>query len=109
MLEGLWTAEFRSSSGLLGFGTVIFDSGRVMGGHGGYYYKGTYAIDGEIVTGKLRVQKYNPGYVSVFGPLDTFELQASGSANEALMVLTGFMVERPEMRVSIICTKREEL
>jgi hypothetical protein len=110
MVRGLWTVEFRSSIGLLGFGTVIFDdNGRVYGGDGGYYYKGMYEINGEEISGALKVQKYNPGYNSVFGPIETFNLSASGTAGDSVMVLLASVMELPGTRMSIVCTRREDL
>ena len=109
MVEGLWTVEFRSSLGLMGFGTVIFEGGRVVGGDGGYYYKGTYEISGESISGKLFVKKFNEGYNSVFGPVEAFNLQASGTASDSVMILLASAAELPNLKMSIVCTKREDL
>ena len=108
-VKGLWTVEFRSDTGSMGFGTVILDGGRIMGGDAGYYYLGKYEIAGNVIKGEVRVQKYNPGHVSIFGPLTTFNIKLSGGTAAPEMRLTGNVQEHPEMSLSLICTKRENL
>jgi hypothetical protein len=83
MLEGLWTVEFRSSIGNTGYGTVTFDGKKARGGTAGYYYVGNYQIEAGVMNVLLRVRRFNTGLVSVFGPLEEFEVQLSGSVNGA--------------------------
>jgi nucleoside-triphosphatase THEP1 len=109
MIEGLWTVEFRSSMARLGFGTIIFDRNRVVGGDDGYYYIGTYEVDGDTIKGVAKIKKYNAAAVSIFGPLEIFDVEISGPVNDTMMTLTGSVVKHPEMRLSVICTKRENL
>jgi hypothetical protein len=108
MLEGLWTVEFRSSIGNTGYGTVVFAGGKAMGGTAGYYYFGDYKVEADTLTASLRVRRFNSGQVSVFGPLETFELQLSGTVGEPRMIMSGRMVDRPDLKIAIVCTKRED-
>src|SRR5208282_1324808 len=55
MVEGLWTVEFRSSTGNTGYGTVVFDGKKAMGGTAGYYYFGDYQVEGDTLNASLRV------------------------------------------------------
>ena len=107
MIEGLWTVEFRSSIGGTGYGTVVFDGSRAMGGSAGYYYYGKYEIEGDVITGSLQVRRYNDSLVSVFGPLEEFELQLSGQVNESRMVLSGRVADRPAAKIVVVCTRRD--
>ncbi len=108
MLEGLWTVEFRSSVGSTGYGTVVFQGKKAMGGTAGYYYFGDYDVEGDVLSGSLRVRRFNPGLVSVFGPLEAFELELSGTVSEPRMILSGRMVDRPALKIAIVFTKRED-
>ncbi|HUJ69685.1 MAG TPA: GrlR family regulatory protein [Syntrophorhabdales bacterium] len=108
MLEGLWTLEFRSSIGNTGYGTVTFDGKKARGGTAGYYYVGDYHVEGNTLNAALRVHRFNGGPVSVFGPLEAFELQLSGTVSEPKMVVSGRLVDHPALKIAIICTKREE-
>jgi hypothetical protein len=44
MMDGLWTAEFGSSTGGFSGGVVVLRDGKLMGGDAGYYYLGDYQI-----------------------------------------------------------------
>ncbi len=108
MLEGLWTVEFRSSIGNTGYGTVIFEGGKAMGGTAGYYYFGDYKVEGNTLTASLRVHRFNAGQLSVFGPLEAFELELSGTVSEPQMIMSGRMVGQAALKIAIVCTKRED-
>ncbi len=106
MLEGLWTVEFRSSIGNTGYGTVVFDGKKALGGTAGYYFSGDYEIEGGALNASLRVFRFNDAMPSVFGPLETFELDLSGTVSEPRMIMSGRMVDHPAHKIAIICTRR---
>jgi T3SS negative regulator,GrlR len=108
MLEGLWTVEFRSSIGNTGYGTVTFDGKKARGGTAGYYYLGDYQIEGNILNVSLHVRRFNAGLVSVFGPLEAFEVQLTGTVSEPRMIMSGRMRDQPALKIAIVCTKRED-
>jgi hypothetical protein len=108
MLAGLWTVEFRSSIGSTGYGTVTFDDRKARGGTAGYYYVGNYEIEKGVMHVLLRVRRFNTGVVSVFGPLEDFEVQLSGAVAEPKMIMSGRVVDRPTLKVAIVCVKRED-
>ena len=56
----------------------------------------------------LRVRRFNAGLVSVFGPLEAFELQLSGTVSEPKMIMSGRMVDQPALKIAIICTNRDD-
>lgn len=107
-MEGLWTVEFRSSIGNTGYGTVVFDGRKAMGGTAGYYYFGGYQVEGNILTASLSVRRFNAQLVSVFGPLDAFELQLSGTVGEPKMIMSGRLHDQPALKIAIVCTKQKE-
>ena len=81
----------------------------MVGGDPGYYYVGRYETDRNVLRGTLRVQRYNEGYVSVFGSLEAFDVAVAGPLDGSIMMLTGALVEHPDIKMSVICTKRESL
>jgi len=108
MIEGLWTVEFRTSIGGVGFGTVIFEKdGRVAGGDAGYYYMGSYTLDQDKITGEVRVQRHNPREVSVFGPLEHGDLKISGTIQGSSMTVSGQLTQNPGVEITIKATKQE--
>lgn len=66
MLEGLWTAEFGSSTGIFGGGVAVFRDGKVWGGDGGYYYLGQYELTDRSFRVTLEVNPFIPNQQSVF-------------------------------------------
>lgn len=66
-IEGLWTAEFGSTTGIFGGGVVVFEDGKLLGGDSWYYYVGTYSLNGNTLETRLRVVPYIHGAQSVFG------------------------------------------
>ena len=108
MLEGLWTVEFRSSIGNTGYGTVTFDGKKARGGTAGYYYVGDYQIEEGVMNALLRVRRFNTGLMSVFGPLEAFEVHLSGTVAEPKMIMSGRVVDQAALKVAIVCTKRED-
>jgi hypothetical protein len=107
MIEGLWTIEFRSSLGNTGYGIVIFQGSRAMGGTSAYYFFGDYRIEGDTLVGSLRVQRFNESVESVFGKLENFDLKLSGTVDESKMIIAGRVVEHPDLKMAAICTKRQ--
>ena len=107
MEKGLWTVEFTTSVGGAGTGTIVFENGRVAGGDAGYYYIGNYNIDHDKIAGEVKIQKYNPGSVSVFGALEHGDLKISGSIKGSLLTATGQLSQHPNVKMTIKGTKRE--
>jgi hypothetical protein len=79
MRDGIYHVRFVASSTDMGEGLVVIKQGTMNGGDQGYLYTGQLAANGTSITGKLRVKKWHAGAVSVFGPLDDFELQLTGN------------------------------
>jgi hypothetical protein len=64
-MDGLWTAEFGSSTGIFGGGAVFLD-GKILGGDATYYYTGEYTLRGNTLTATLTVSPFIEGAESVF-------------------------------------------
>jgi hypothetical protein len=106
MLDGLWTAEFRTGMST-GSGTVIFKDGKVAGGDAGFYYIGNYTLDQENLNGQVKIQRFKQGSVSVFGPLVSDTLKISGTVLGTTMNLSGHLASNPNALITIQAVKRE--
>lgn len=109
MLEALWSVEFVSSLGGFGGGVVVFETGRVFGGDGQYYYLGTYEVEGEIASDEAEITHYSGQPYSIFGPRDKFRVKVSGKVQEPIMELKGYLVDDPRMEFVARLTKRADL
>jgi hypothetical protein len=79
-MEGLWTAEFGSNTGIFGGGVAVFQDGKILGGDGTYYYVGEYKLNGNAFHATLRIFPFIDGAQSVFkttGRELTLELDGS--------------------------------
>src|ERR1700682_522677 len=65
-MEGLWTAEFGSNSGMVGSGVAVFRDGKILGGDSNYYYIGEYELHGNSFKATLRISPFVAGAESVF-------------------------------------------
>lgn len=102
MQDGIYHVHFSSSIGGSGEGLVVIKQGSVNGGDAGYLYIGQLGADGEALSGCLNIKRWNPGHVSVFGPLEKFDLQLSGknSAGGSFSV-TGGIPSQPGVSITI--------
>lgn len=109
MLEALWSVEFVSSLGGFGGGVVVFETGRVFGGDGQYYYLGNYKVAGETASGEAEITHYSGQPYSVFGQRKKFRIRVSGKLQEPTMELKGYLVDDPSMEIVMRLTKRADL
>ena len=65
-MNGLWTAEFGSSTGMFGGGVLVFRDGQIWGGDGSYFYVGEYKLKGKDFEATVKVSPFLEGAESVF-------------------------------------------
>ena len=65
-MEGLWTAEFGSGTGMFGSGVAVFREGKIFGGDSTYYYIGEYSLRGNTFEATLKIFPFIEGAESVF-------------------------------------------
>lgn len=109
MLEALWSVQFGSSLGLFGAGVVVFETGRIFGGDGQYYWTGNYKVENGVLNGHLDVVHYAGQPWSIFGPSTGHSLSVSGPVAEDKFELEGQVVGNPTQRIRILLTKRADL
>lgn len=108
MKPALWTVEFATELDS-GGGVAVFMPDRIVGGDANYYYNGRIVIENGILTGEIEVRQFGAKLTSVFGPLQAFNLNISGNYKEPIMILNGYLVNNPDAKITITCTKRVDL
>ncbi|HWY07111.1 MAG TPA: GrlR family regulatory protein [Candidatus Acidoferrales bacterium] len=107
-MNGLWTTEFGSSTGIFGGGVAFFQDGKIWGGDATYYYIGEYALNGNSFKGTFKISPFIKGAESVFRTVGrelTIDLEGTlTSAHEA--VAQGRPREFPTLNFGVKLTKR---
>jgi hypothetical protein len=113
-VEGLWTVEFGSNTGIFGSGVVVLRQGRIEGGDASYFYVGTYQkhVAAQAYPAafhaSITVKSFLPNAESVFKTFNreiTLNLKGTLSdENNALAV--GTPEGMPEMNLGIRMKRR---
>jgi hypothetical protein len=103
--EGLWTVSFQSNFQTVGTGVVVFVRDRLLGGDAFYYYDGNATINVDKLEAVIKVVRFNRAGMAIFGNLDSFSLKVEGELSATSMTLRGYMVEQPNMKITISCQK----
>lgn len=111
MIEGLWTVNFLGGSPEFdhGAGVVIFETQRIFGGDSSFYWTGSYRIEGEVVEGRLQVERHSPGLPGVFESLDSYGLIISGKLDGQRMRLIGRVVGHQDKEMVMSLKRRADL
>lgn len=107
-MDGLWTAEFGSSTGLFGGGIAVFQDGKIWGGDGTYYYIGEYNLNGKSFHATLRISPFIEGAPSVFKTVGReLTLELDGSLTDAgRAIAQGHPQGMPDLKFGAKLTKR---
>jgi T3SS negative regulator,GrlR len=107
-MNGLWTVEFGSSSGLFGGGVVVFQNGQILGGDSLYYYVGEYSREGMSLTVTIRTSPFIEGAESVFKTIgQELTLKLEGTlTSDTSAIAQGHAEGRPEVKFGAKLTKR---
>jgi hypothetical protein len=107
-MNGLWTAEFGSSTGIFGGGVAVFHDGRIWGGDATYYYVGEYTLTGTTFKATLRLSPFIQGAESVFktvGKNLTLELEGALTSTDHA-IAQGHPKDFPNLNFGAKLTKR---
>lgn len=107
--NGLWTVEFISTVNRSGKGVLVLNNGRLLGGDEGYYYTGTYHINGTQIQGTVNVIRFDPTTISVFGNIGQFALSLSGTINVYHLTAAAVIANNPQYKIKIIGNKKEDM
>jgi hypothetical protein len=107
-MDGFWTAEFGTNSGMFGGGVAILQDGKLRGGDSFYYYVGEYDLSGRTFKATLRISPFIAGAKSVFGTVNqelTLELVGS-LIDDGRVIAQGHAREIPGQNFAVKLTKR---
>jgi T3SS negative regulator,GrlR len=107
-MNGLWTAEFGSSTGMFGGGVAVFRDGEILGGDGTYYYVGSYTMKGDTFAATLRVSPFIEGASSVFNTVgqELTLILAGLLTDEGRATAQGYTKEMSGIKFGVKLTKR---
>jgi hypothetical protein len=107
-MNGLWTVEFGSSSGMFGGGVAVFRDGQILGGDGLYYYIGEYSLRGKSLTATIKTSPFIEGAESIFRTVgQELTLKLEGTLiSDTGAIAQGHPEGRPELRFGAKLTKR---
>lgn len=94
-VEALYVVHFGDVAdpiGLVNGGVVVLETGRVFGGDSGYFYAGSYRVEGEALQGTATVERHNAGWQSVWGDEEQrFDIEFTGQRCDGGAVIEGRM------------------
>lgn len=99
--EGLWTVFFQSNFQTIGTGVVVIVKKRMLGGDAAYYYAADVKIEDKKIQANVNVVRFNKAGIAIFGNLDSFNLKVSGDVTSNEFALHGYMVEAPNMKITV--------
>lgn len=109
-VEALWTVEFMSNLQIFGSGVAFFETGKIFGGDARYYYLGSFEVDhGGLVKADIKVTHFTGEPYSIFGIRKEFRLALSGQRKVPVMELTGHVVGKPHLAMTLRLTWRAPL
>jgi hypothetical protein len=80
MKNGIYAVQFGVGATMSkGSGVIVYRDGNVRGGDAGYAYIGNVSGEGGSLSGELEIVRHTPGYPSVFGDVDSFQLSVTGN------------------------------
>ncbi|HSZ61461.1 MAG TPA: GrlR family regulatory protein [Terriglobales bacterium] len=107
-LDGLWIVQFTGKN-ILGSGVTVFNNGKVFGGETGFYYIGTYEIDGKVVKARVVIRNFDPAIASGFGIVGDYEMDVSAMLQDNQMTGTAMITNQPQHSLGIRLTKKANL
>lgn len=103
MLDGLYAMKFRTPLGT-GAGVVVKHGDKLFGGDSGFAWVGEIADDAGTLTATAKVTRHDAGMASLFGALNDFRLNLSGSLNRTSAQLQGTSPEAPGVALTLNLT-----
>jgi T3SS negative regulator,GrlR len=107
MVEGFYTAKFKTHDSVQGAGVVLMHGGKLIGGDNAYKYVGKYAEkEGKILVDVIAT-RFAPG-ISVFGDLDKLELTFVANIQPNGVNFNGTLVDSPGHKLEVVMERQAE-
>jgi hypothetical protein len=107
MVDGFYTAKFRTHGEVEGAGVVLMRGGKLLGGDNSYKYVGNYVeCEGEMKV-TVRADRFAPG-ISVFGDFDKLELTFIATIIDNGVKFTGTLVDSLDQKLEVVLERQPE-
>jgi hypothetical protein len=91
-------------------GVAVLKTNRIFGGESGYYYVGTYAVNGSQIEAQVKVVKHNKTWVNAFGDgSQSFNIKMQGTVSNGGMHGLMERLDKPGLRRPVRLTWKENL
>jgi hypothetical protein len=109
--DGIYKIAFSAPDGQNGVGIIVISGGTVNGGDPAYTYQGQVESEDGKLKAVIDVVRHNPKEVSIFGPLDNFQLQLNGTLQKdgKAFKASGAAASKPELHLSLSGEQIREL
>lgn len=99
MQDGLYKVAFQTPLAT-GAGVLLLQKGRIWGGDSGFYFSGTYKLNGDQFTGSISANRHTAvtGMVSVFGQ-DKNDISFSGISKGKSADVTATSAQVPGIKM----------
>ena len=109
MIEALYGIEFVSNIDDGGYGVLVLETGRILGGDSSFVYVGDYEVKNHKVYANVKCTNDRETLQSIFGDIKEFNLHLEGTPDPKEFILAGHMVEDPNLKIAVKLTRRAEL
>lgn len=109
MLEAMYGVEFVSNRNDGGYGVVILETGRILGGDSSFVFVGNYIYENGVIKAEVKCTNDRNLLQSIFGDIKEFNLRLEGKPEYKGFILNGYMIENPTMKIAVKLTRRAEL
>lgn len=114
MIEALWGVEFNTNTENVGYGVVVFETGKIVGGDSSFVYIGKYEFRNGMLEAQIKVTNDHEILTSIFGETyKEFNLRGRARISDEysckVFIMQGEMVENPANKITVKFTRRAEL
>ena len=91
-------------------GVVVLKANRIFGGDSGYYYVGTYSVDGKALRAHAKIVKHDPAAEDAFGDSGaSFFIDIAMTIGDKLIEGQMERLDRPGVRLPVRMIWKEDL
>jgi len=108
MVDGFYTAKFRTHESVEGAGVVFMRAGKLIGGDNAYKYVGDYAEREGQIRVNVKAERFAPG-ISVFGDHDILRLTFVATVTDNGVKFTGTLTDSLEHKLEVVLEKQPEM
>jgi T3SS negative regulator,GrlR len=104
--DGPFWVQYESNLGWSGVGELFVRNGVFWGCDEGYRYKGYLERVGGCYFGKAVITQVDRNAVSIFGPVERFEIEVSGRNEKGRLLFSGRVLGAEHLRLRFVLSRR---